>query len=157
MFNSSGIILKRTFIAISRKRCSAYIVRREDGIAKNENQFSWAACIQRCQYFNHVVKVGYIVRFTYSCFVQVGRSVTRFFISLNYASFLIFLQNKGKGKGKGKGRAAKDVEDRGRTTEDDGEMKTEIVKLKALDVFAGCGGKCSMNIVDLSRPANIVI
>jgi plasmid rolling circle replication initiator protein Rep len=51
------------------------------------------------------------------------------------------LQNKGKGKGKGKNRAVKDVEDNSKATEDNSEMKTEIVKLKALDVFAGCGGE----------------
>jgi hypothetical protein len=51
------------------------------------------------------------------------------------------LQNKGKGKGKGKGKANKDAEDGSKKTNENGEKTPEIVKLKALDVFAGCGGQ----------------
>jgi len=48
---------------------------------------------------------------------------------------------QGKGKGKGKGKASKSNEAEKPVSEVTDELKkTEIVKLKALDVFAGCGG-----------------
>jgi len=48
---------------------------------------------------------------------------------------------QGKGKGKGKGKASKSSEtDKAVSETNNASNKTEIVKLKALDVFAGCGG-----------------
>jgi len=48
---------------------------------------------------------------------------------------------QGKGKGKGKGKASKTNEAEKTVNEmNSSNRKTEIVKLKALDVFAGCGG-----------------
>jgi len=48
---------------------------------------------------------------------------------------------QGKGKGKGKGKASKSSEaEKAANEANSGSGKTEVVKLKALDVFAGCGG-----------------
>ena len=48
---------------------------------------------------------------------------------------------QGKGKGKGKGKSSKSSEIEKPASEFNGDCrKTEIVKPKALDVFAGCGG-----------------
>jgi len=46
---------------------------------------------------------------------------------------------QGKGKGKGKGKSTKSSEKPAGEVSCDGR-KTEVVKLQALDVFAGCGG-----------------
>ena len=48
---------------------------------------------------------------------------------------------QGKGKGKGKGKASKSSDAEKAVSEViSGSRKTEVVKLKTLDVFAGCGG-----------------
>jgi len=48
---------------------------------------------------------------------------------------------QGKGKGKGKGKSSKSSESEKAASVVDGDnRKTEMVKMKALDVFAGCGG-----------------
>jgi len=48
---------------------------------------------------------------------------------------------QGKGKGKGKGKASKSSDAEKAVSEvNSGSRKTEVVKLKTLDVFAGCGG-----------------
>jgi len=52
-----------------------------------------------------------------------------------------FRRAQGKGKGKGKGKASKSSEaEKAMNEVNNGSGKSEIVKLKALDVFAGCGG-----------------
>ena len=50
------------------------------------------------------------------------------------------MQGKGKGKGKGKSTKSTEVEKPAGEVNGDGG-KTELVKLKTLDVFAGCGGR----------------
>jgi len=63
----------------------------------------------------------------------------------SYQCFLCLLiglyraQGKGKGKGKGKSTKSSEIEKPAADVNTD-DRKTEIVKLKALDVFAGCGG-----------------
>jgi len=51
------------------------------------------------------------------------------------------VQGKGKGKGKGKSTKSSEVVDKPMDFEVNSGKKTEVVKLKALDVFAGCGGR----------------
>jgi len=54
---------------------------------------------------------------------------------------MVYFCVQGKGKGKGKGKASKSAEVEKPADEVYSDSKNaEIVKLKALDVFAGCGG-----------------
>jgi len=52
---------------------------------------------------------------------------------------MICAQGKGKGKGKGKSSKSSEVDQLASEVDSD-SRRAEVVKLKALDVFAGCGG-----------------
>ena len=60
-------------------------------------------------------------------------------MQLDLISCMCNMQGKGKGKGKGKASKSSDAE-KAVSEVNSGSRKTEVVKLKTLDVFAGCGG-----------------